>query len=382
MAAMNFRFRSFWQPWAGTRPQLANRDIALDALRTLAIVGMVATHSTRMIPLVERWPVHRWAMLLEPIIPALFLALAGASLVLSHHHARQKKDFHAAIWLKRQGVRALGLWAISVVFYLCQDGWHWPDTLIAPGILGTIGFAIMSLGALLLLPQGVWFLAFAMLGAAGLQIWMDIHELKWVWFTTGNSPVLPLVTFAWAGGLYTYIGLGMAKQSASTQGKSQGLQQGMAWGLGVLGFLGIWFLIQKYGVEALFSKPLGRSDAGRVFEIVQGDSVRKVTLGYYNMRPILCAAIVCIVVCAHQLLRGLSPWLRPLQKGLFAMGRHSLGVYILHLSLLAMAVLIWGKRPFPTAVIGAAVYLSLLAICEMYALFRERGLGAKESLER
>jgi surface polysaccharide O-acyltransferase-like enzyme len=68
----------------------------------------------------------------------------------------------------------------------------------------------------------------------------------------------------------------------------------------------------------------------------------------------------------------LRPILKPLQKGLFAMGRHSLGVYILHLSLLAVAVLARGKHPFPSPWIWLGAYIVLLAVCEFYALWRER----------
>jgi uncharacterized membrane protein len=370
---MSWNFRPLFQSLAGSNPNLARRDVALDALRTLAIVGMVATHSTRMIPIGARWEAHRWAMLLEPIIPALFLALAGASLVLSHHQARGSSNYHGFTWFRRQATRAFGLWAISVFFYLCQDGWHWPDTLIAPGILGTIGFSILTLSAVLLLPHFAGPTVAAVLGAAGLQVWMDAHQMKCVWLTAGNSPVLPLVTFAWAGGLYAHCGLAMSRGKGDNLGFSRWVTRMAAFGLGIAGLSVAIFLFKKYGLEELFSKPLGRSDAGRVFEVAKDGVVRKVTLGYYNMRPILCVAIAGIVVTTHQCLRAVSPLLRPLQKGLFAMGRHSLGVYILHLSLLAGSVLIWGKRPFPTAAIGFTVYLGLLAVCEIYALFRESG---------
>lgn len=353
-----------------TRPKrsTANRDIALDALRTFAVLGMIATHSTRLIPREARWELHRWAMLLEPLIPSLFLALAGASLVVSRGSALASGRQTAKEWSLRQMKRAFALWVVGVIFYLCEDGYRWPDALAAPGILGTIAYAVILLTGLLALPRAwAWMLAFLIAGSAIYQV-LDARGWAVFAFNSGNSPFFPLLLFALAGALYASAGL-----------KWKAMRDVSSWLPYLVSYLllascaGIaaW-LISRYGLEALFSKPLGRSDATRLFHVTREGLTKTVAVGYYNLRPLLSLAVLGLLISLHQLLRLAQAGLRPFAPWLLAMGRHSLGVYILHLSLLAAAVLLGGKHPFPTAWTGIAVYCGLLLICEAYALARER----------
>jgi Heparan-alpha-glucosaminide N-acetyltransferase, catalytic len=354
------------------------RDLPLDAMRTLAVLGMMATHTTRLIPLRERWEVQHWAMRLEPIIPALFLALVGASLVLSHARSEARPDFSAKLYVRKQVLRALMLWAVSVVFYLADDGWHWPDALAAPGILATIGGAILVLTAVMSLPGRMrpFVLAVTLLGGIALYVYCDIRSIKLVWLTSGNSPVLPLWLFAFAGGLFAW-----ASQRAQSLAAAWGKTRLLTWVLGpsVLAtgaFLFAW-LANRYGLEALFSKPLGRADAARVFTVWRDGAEKSVTLGYYNLRPVLSAAVAGLLLAMHQALRlGLQMLSNPGAASrtitwFLALGRHSLGVYILHLALLAILVVTGGKRPLPSAEWGLAVYAGLIAVCLAYAHGRE-----------
>ena len=59
------------------------RNIGLDATRTLAIIGMMASHTSRMIQFDARPAWCAWILLLEPIIPSLFLLMVGVSLTFS-----------------------------------------------------------------------------------------------------------------------------------------------------------------------------------------------------------------------------------------------------------------------------------------------------------
>ncbi len=353
-----------WKPGLGA----TNRDIALDALRTFAVLGMIATHTTRLIPREARWELHRWAMILEPIIPSLFLALAGASLVLSRASAIASGRHTARDWSLRQLRRAFALWVLGVIFYLCEDGFRWPDALAAPGILGTIAYAVISLTGLLALPHAwAWILALLLSGGAAYQ-YLDTQGLAVFAFNSGNSPFFPLLLFALGGALYATMGL----QGKILPKETSRLPSLMGYLALAIGAVTAAWLISHYGLEPLFSKPLGRSDATRHFTVHRYGVMSRVAVGYYNLRPLLSLAVLSFIVALHQFFRLTRGIGRPWAPWLFAMGRHSLGVYILHLSLLAIAVLTGGKRPFPSAWVGLAVYGGLLVICEFYALSRER----------
>jgi peptidoglycan/LPS O-acetylase OafA/YrhL len=337
------------------------RDLALDALRTLAVLGMMATHTTRMIPLAARWEVNRWAMLLEPIIPALFLALVGASIGLSRVSVIEKGADAIRVWNRRQIRRAVLLWLVGIVFYLCEDGFHWPDAVFAPGILGTIGYAILLLTALFALPKP-W-VGLAVIWAAGCAayLYLDAHGLSVFWFTSGNSPMLPLLLFALMGALSSELGKIPSRY-----------RYPLRYLAFAVGFMGSTWLFYRFGADALFSKPFGRSDATRwLVTQTAGMPVTK-AIGYYNLRPVLSLLVACLILATYSFLSWAEFLLRPVSKWLLILGRHSLGVYILHLSLLALAVLRWGMKPFPAAWIGAGVYVMLVLICEFYALWRER----------
>lgn len=352
------------------------RDLPLDALRTLAVLGMMATHTTRLIPLRERWDIQLWAMRLEPIIPALFLALAGASFMVSQARAEMKPDFSGSGHARRHLLRALMLWGISMVFYLADEGWRWPDALLAPGILATIGGAMAVLTAAMALPKPArpWGLALALLGGVALYVICDLSNVKMVWLTSGNSPVLPLWLFACGGALYAGLTLGYPRVRKSDVG----------WVLFALGLALFGWLVFRYGLEPLFSKPLGRSDAARIFTEWRDGAEKTITIGYYNLRPILSAAVLGLVLALHQALRGSLNLVSNEKLGqslgsiftrtitwFCALGRHSLGVYILHLALLAILVVTGGKRPLPTGAAGFAVYAGLIGICLAYAHGRE-----------
>jgi len=342
----------------GSRP----RDIALDALRTLAILGMMATHTTRLIPIRARWEINRLGLLLEPIIPCLFLALVGASLVLVWEKLRVKEEYSAQKWVGKQCKRAAGLWLIGVIFYCCENGFVLPDVFAAPGILGTIAYAIILLACLLSLPGHVYAIAACLALGLAAYGYLDHRGLSVFLLNQGNSPVFPILLFALAGALYARAGL-------AVKDRWPRYASFILW-LAATGLL--LAMVNRFGLEALFSKPFGRSDAGRVFTLTENGVTRTITHGYYNLHPVLSVAVSLAIVSLHQFFSLISRFIRPVSFGLLALGRHSLGVYILHLSLLAVAVVTLGKRAFPEAWLGAVVYFGLILICQAFALWRER----------
>jgi peptidoglycan/LPS O-acetylase OafA/YrhL len=103
---------------------------------------------------------------------------------------------------------------------------------------------------------------------------------------------------------------------------------------------------------------------------------------YYNLRPILVAMIGCLTVLLYAALSLARPWLERGQRFLLAMGRRSLGVYILHLSVLAAFVVNGGKRPLQKAWMGDAVILGVIALCWAYALGRDAFAARKARMPR
>jgi uncharacterized membrane protein len=184
------------------RLMTTGRNLGLDAVRTLAIVAMMAAHTSRMMEAEVRPAWSTGILLLEPIIPSLFLLLVGISLTFSLENFRKKFPAENPwAWYARQARRAAALWAISTLFYLLELGPRFPDFVTASGILATIAYAILGVGALLLLPRKEWALGGAL--AAGLIafIALDLTGRKVFAINAGNAPFLPLWLFALSGAL-------------------------------------------------------------------------------------------------------------------------------------------------------------------------------------
>ncbi len=174
---------------------------------------------------------------------------------------------------------------------------------------------------------------------------------------SGNSPLLPLTLFAIAGALW---GLWMRRFSRVTN---------WIWPLMLIAVLGI---LCHYGIHALFTYPLGRSDATRLLAAPMTGGTAKL-MGYYNLRPLL--SLFCL--CVHLGLLGFAcivlSWMKEKWAGrLFILGRHSLEIYILHLSLLAILVESFGLRPLKTAWQGNIVILAVILICLLWCFLREK----------
>ncbi len=346
-------------------PNSAPRSLGLDALRTLAILGMMAAHTSRMIEFDFRpvWSV--WVLLLEPIIPSLFLLMVGISLTLSLQKFREKNAgastrHPARVWYLRQVRRAGILWAIGCVFYLLELGPRFPDFLTASGVLATIAYAIIGVGALLLIPYKEWAIGVALCVGLAVFIGLDLAGQRVFAVNTGNAPFLPLWLFALAGALWALL--------------RRRVPRAVFWA-GLVGAGLAAYLIFYFGLDALFTKPFGRSDAGRMLAppwFIAGEERR---VGYYNLRPLLALCCLGLHLGALSLLglvdrvgRSTATRLFPL----FVLGRHSLEAYVGHLTLLALLVVVYGMRPLKTAAQGNAVLAGLIVTVTALLLWRER----------
>lgn len=346
----------------------APRALGLDALRTLAIVGMIAAHTSRLMPPDARPGWSRGILLLEPLIPSLFLLMVGVSLAFSFS-AATARGVGAGAWYARQARRAVVLWLIATVFYVLELGPRFPDFVTASGILATIAYAILGAGALLIVPGRARVAALLAALALGIAVLLKIDRAGTPVFplTAGNAPFLPLWLFTLAGVLW-----GLLRRGGERVGTP------LIHALGLAGAAVAVWLLARHGLDPLFTKPFGRSDAARELaaplfgEGAFGGAKR---LGYYNLRPVLgvfCLGVhLALLSLATRLdkagavvARGLAPLVAP--------GRRSLEVYVLHLALLALFVVALGVRPLKTGLAGTCVLAAVIAVAWVWALFRER----------
>ncbi len=339
------------------------RDTALDGLRFIAVLLMMASHTTRLIVWDERREWSRFSLLIEPLTASLFLILVGASLV---HSWRSARVHGRAAWFRKQSIRAAALWAVSCVFYALEDGLQLPDVLTMSGILATIAYTGL-LGMLLVAgPRPIPALLAVVALCLGTHLWLDHHGLQVFVLNAGNSPLLPLFPFACLGAL-----------------GALSLERGAAVRFSILAaaVAALAFILHRHGFAAVFSKPLGRYETIRTLSISHGGVRTRVDVPYYNLRPILVPVIASLVVLIYAALAVARSGLDKAQRWLLPMGRRSLDVYILHLTVLAGFVVVGGKRPLKLTWQGDAVMLGLIPICWGWVLMRDR-IAAKRFRDR
>lgn len=334
---------------------MPRRDVVLDGLRTLAVLLMIASHTTRLIAWDARREWSRFSLLIEPLTASLFLILVGASLA---HSWRGAMAGGRGAWYRKQGLRAAVLWAVSCVFYTLEEGFHLPDALAMSGILATIAYSIVACTLLISLPRPIPFLVLAPVILTAAHAWMDGKGVGLFVLNAGNSPLLPLLTFACLGAL------------GAVALRSGGRPLRIV--LVTAAILALGIVLQRHTFREVFSKPVGRYETARM--VSSGPEGAEVTrrIPYYNLRPILVPVIASLVILLYA---ALALARKPLEKGarlLFPMGRRSLDAYILHLFLLAMLVLSGGKRPLSESWQGDAAILIVAAICYAWTTARER----------
>jgi fucose 4-O-acetylase-like acetyltransferase len=329
------------------------RDVALDALRLLAVLLMIASHTTRLIAWDERRAWSWFSLLIEPFTASLFLILVGASLVLSWRAARAGGR---SAWFRKQALRALGLWAISVVFYALEEGFRWPDVATMSGILATIAYVSLLGMFLVASPRPAIALSLAAAACMGAQVWLDRTGTMIFGINAGNSPLLPLFPLACLGGLGVLF-----------------LECGWPWRIGLAAAAAaiVAALTARFGFAAVFSTPLGRYETARILEWMEHGKLMRKEIPYYNLRPILVPMIASLTVLLYAVFSLARPGLERGQRFFLAMGRRSLDVYILHLAILALFVVEGGRRPLQKAWQGDVVVLGAIAASWLWVMGRD-----------
>lgn len=304
-------------------------------------------------------------LVIEPLTASLFLILVGASLVYSWEGVNAKSRTSESklgnlrySWFRKQGLRALMLWSISCVFYTLEEGFHLPDVLILSGILATIAYTILVGMCLISNRYSTPILMVVSIVLVCFNLYLDQANKIWFFVNSGNSPMMPLFLFACLGALGARV-IQLNHRILNSMCVLAALVT-LAW------------IFHLHTFEAVFTKPLGRFETVRT--IVSGSPDLKVekNIPYYNLRPILVPVIISIIVLAYAILAGLKPFLSRVFAPIFILGRRSLEMYVLHLTLLAGLVLKGGLRPLHKNWQGDLTLVIVVGTCYGWVYLREK----------
>lgn len=314
----------------------------LHVYRALAVILMILAHAARtqtnMSSLHSNpttagpfdWPFVA-ALIIEPIISALFLFIAGFSLVLSRQHSREAPSQ----WLQRLGRRMGTLYGISVLFALADQGVQWPGVLVSSGVLGIIAVGVFSAGAMLVSLRPWQLLAAATVLGTGVTWLLDEGRLSVIGLNAGAGGMLPLVTLAWLGAL-----TGLVYQRWQMNGL--GVLCGVTLPLAVLALLADppWVThptsdILLYPGDRLQSVLFSLQDVLGLYD----GTARQALVKYWNHGWIFSLRVLPVLVLGLMLFLTVIPVARhPVLAFLEWMGKQALNLYILHLVLLALLV--------------------------------------------
>jgi uncharacterized membrane protein len=347
----------------------SGRATELDGLRTLAILAMIATHLTRLISGPVRGPWCAPSLLLDPLIQALFMGLAGASLAWSWQGA-QRAGTSRESWLRSRARRAGEVYLVGVALFFFDKGPQLPHLLLAPGILAAIALSILILAPVASSRHPVaGALGLAALGYAAMAV-LAPTPIALPPITAGNAALLPNVPLAC---------LGLAAGIGLLRGDRRVLA-GMA--LPTLA-LGGWLAL-RHGPSELLGYGLGRVTStvdyqGRshglaiALDMIRGEPLAVRPVEYFNSSLYAQPFVLALVVALYLLLRLSRPLWQRAAPLLFLPGRASLTSYVLHLLLLGLLVAASGKaKPLTVPWAGEAVFIVVLALVYLAAALQER----------
>jgi hypothetical protein len=339
-----------------------------DALRLLAVVLMVCAHTARLTATSARPFWAEPSLVLEPLCQALFVGLVGVSLALSWE-AAQARGVGPWPWLRGHLRRAAELMGLSVLFFLLERGPSWPHFLLSTGILFIIAGAIVIFAPLVPRRGALAWSAVLTVGLWAVAMAMDHRELWVLGLNAGNGPLLPTAIHAGFG--LTAV---LAWRRFGTRGAVGVLVVAAAATAAVLGSAG--------SPMAALDSDWARTSHKLIFQgrghglqnawaMIQGEQLRDMRASFFNPKPrmipfvaAMVAGLYLLLVPARGLLSRVSTW------GL-AMGRYALGVYVLHLGLVALPVVVAGRMHAFTEPWQSSGYLLLtLALCQVYAVVR------------
>lgn len=346
------------------------RSVELDAMRTLAVILMAASHVTRIVlGSVRGW----WcapALLLDPLTQGLFMGLVGASLAWSWSNA-QRKGTQRAPWLRARARRALEIYLIGVLLFLFDKGTQFPWLFIAPGILADIALAIVVYSVLASSRRPVLWTLLSTLCAYGVMGWLEWPGLgvSLAAVNAGNAPLLPNVALTGFGLL---AGLGLVRQDRRLLG-----------GLAILGLGGAAAMLSQHSFTQLLGDEFGRTFSSvtylgghdglsNTWAMLSGGTLVPDKVEYFTPSLASQPLVLGLLVALYLAFRVLRPVLERLSETVLLLGRYSLGAYVFHLALVGLPVVIIGRaKPLRSAVAGNGAMALVLVAIFGYAVVRE-----------
>jgi len=344
------------------------RDPVIDALRTVAILLMAGSHIARIVDKDVR-PAWLWQALdMDPLTQALFLGLAGASLIMSLEAAKAREQ--EAGWVGARTRRVGELWLLSALLFFFDRGLQWPDIATASGILSAIAVSILVFTPLAGLKRPLIPTAVVTAAMLGFSVWLDLSGTEMYWINTGAAPLFP--NMVWTG-------VGVMVVAAMRDG-----QRWVPWSLGTLAAVAGAATLWRYGYTELMTEPLGRREfpityQGRshglanTWALIQGEELRRTKVTYFDPTTIGMPLVAAQVVLLTVVFRRIEPLLDRVRSTLLLPGRYSLGVYVVHLAIIAVPVALIGeKRPVDSNLAAWAFSALVFAGCWAYAAGRHR----------
>jgi hypothetical protein len=346
-------------------------------LRLLAVVLMFGAHTARLTAPSARPFWAEPSLVLEPLCQALFVGLVGVSLALSWEAARARGR-GAWPWLRGQLRRAAELMALSVLFFLLERGPSWPHLLLSTGILYIIAGGIVIFAPLVPRRGALLGSAGLTLGLLALALLLDHRGIYLLGLNAGNGPLLPTA-------IHTGFGL-------------TGLLCWRRWGWrGAAGVLGVTALAAAAvlgsagSLLAALDSDWSRNSHVLVFQgrghglqnawdLIRGEPLPKLRASFFNPKPRMIPLVAAMVAWLALLLAPARPLLERVAPWGLAMGRYALGVYVLHLGLVALPVVLTGRMHALQEPWQSHGWLLLtLLVCQGYAMARSWRRRAREA---
>jgi hypothetical protein len=352
----------------------------IDLFRALAVIFMIVAHTARLrsglasphgdwlaVPMAD-WPFLA-ALRFEPLCSAMFLFVAGVSVVLSHANDRTTPSQWLARTLKRLGV----LYGIAVLLSLGDPGFQWPDTVVSPGILSIIAVAVAGSALALVSPAPARVLLGLTLTGTVLTAWLEQTGRGIPGINAGAGGMFPLVTLAWVGSLCALV-----RQRFQTAGLNVLLGSSLVLAVGALAIDHPW-ITHPATERTVYPGNEVRMALAAITDMLglyEGDKAVR-AVGYWNHSAIFLARTLPLLLGGLMLAIHLWPHVRGrCSRALAWMGREALNLYILHLLILALCQ-VAGWRP-TSGVWGLALVAGIVAVapvCLRYLSFVPWRLG-------
>lgn len=335
--------------------QSTENIFGIDVFRGLSIILMFITHGGRLYKGAgdPSWlnQCLNFFFAIEPFTSASFLFLVGVGLNLSY----QNTKLNYSSWLKNNVIKSGQLYLIGILFFFMEYGLQVPEMFLGPSILSVIALAIVSLSLCLTSPV---FLLWGsiLIGAISLSC----EGMAVTGINTGPGGAFPLILFTFLGYLsYDFI---------KTKNK-------LGWGILAFGTIS-WFyphLPTEHWTQTYPSIYNHFLSGQTGFDYIQsmGEVNGYTKVGFWNHTLVSVFRILIPLFIILYFSVKLSMRLKSITLGhlLARLGRHALGLYLLHLTIIALCD--FSNFKPTSALLDWLFIFGLVIIGNYYAKFKE-----------